>query len=435
MAFSNAKGGTVYVGVNDGGEVKGLQIGKETIQNWINEVKTKTAPQIIPDVEVLTIENKTVVTLSAMEYPIKPVSKSGRYYKRIANANHVMSIEEIANEHLKTINTSWDFYPDPNHSLKDISLEKVARFIKNIEQRSQSNIEMSGLDFLEKIEIIRNDQLTFGGYLLFVNDYCLISDVQVGRFKSEITIIDSISLNSDLFTETDEIIDFIKKHLMVEYIISGEPQRTERFDYPLDAIREIVINMIVHRDYRDSSGSIIKIFDDRIEFFNPGNLYGGITIEDLLSGYYTSKSRNKLVAKAFKETGLIERYGSGIMRVRKICKDYDIKEPVFKEVSHGFLVILYKESINATRKIEILETDLKSDLKTDLKTDLKINSLEEQIIAIIEADNKISIPKIAQELGKGITGTKKYIANLKADNRLKRIGPDKGGHWEILPHQ
>ena len=106
-----------------------------------------------------------------MEYPIKPVSKSGRYYKRIANANHIMSIEEIANEHLKTFNTSWDFYPDPNHSIKDISLKKVARFIKNIEQRSQNNIEISGMDFLEKIEIIRNGQLTFGGYLLFVNDY------------------------------------------------------------------------------------------------------------------------------------------------------------------------------------------------------------------------------------------------------------------------
>ena len=183
--------------------------------------------------------------------------------------------------------------------------------------------------------------------------------------------------------------------------------------------------MIVHRDYRDSSGSIIKIFDDRIEFFNPGNLYGGITIDDLLIGNYTSKSRNKLVAKAFKETGSIERYGSGIMRVRKICREYGVKEPEFAEVSHGFMVKLYKESINATRKIQVLETDLKTDLKT--------NSLDEQIIAIIVADNKISIPKIAQEIGKGITVTKNYIANLKAEKRLKRIGPLKGGYWEILP--
>ena len=423
VAFSNVKGGTVFIGVADDGKVKGIQLGKKTLQNWINEVKNKTSPQIIPDVEVLTIENKIVVAFSAIEYPIKPVSKSGRFYKRIANANHLMSIDEIANEHLKTINSSWDFYPDPNHSLKDISLEKISRFIKHIEQRAQSNIEMSELDFLEKMEIIRSKQLTFGGYLLFVKDYCLISDIQVGRFKSETTIIDSVSLNSDLFTETDEIISFIKKHLMVEYIITGQPQRTERFDYPLDAIREIVINMIVHRDYRDSSGSLIKIFDDRIEFFNPGSLYGGITIEDLISENYTSKSRNKLIAKAFKEIGLIERYGSGILRVRKICHEYGLKAPEFKEFAQGFQVVLYKESENETPKI--------ADNKTDLKTDLKTDSLEEQIIAIVLANSKISIPKIAQEIGKGITITKQYIANLKAGNKITRVGPDKGGHWEI----
>ncbi len=101
---------------------------------------------------------------------------------------------------------------------------------------------------------------------MFADDYCPVTDVQAGRFKSPVTIIDSISFNSDLFTEVDEILFFIRKHLMVEYIITGEPQRTERFDYPGEAIREIVINMIVHRDYRESSHSIIKIFDDRISF-------------------------------------------------------------------------------------------------------------------------------------------------------------------------
>lgn len=80
------------------------------------------------------------------------------------------------------------------------------------------------MDFLAKLEIIRKKQITFGGYLLFVNDYCLISDVQVGRFKSPSTIIDSISVNTDLFSEVDEILFFIRKHLMAEYIITGEPQ-------------------------------------------------------------------------------------------------------------------------------------------------------------------------------------------------------------------
>src|SRR5690606_38507413 len=139
--------------------------------------------------------------------------------------------------HLKTINGSWDFYPDPRHSLDDISLAKASRFIHRIEQRTDSRIPLTPVELLAKREVLRRGKLTFGVYLLFVKDYCLISDIQVGRFKSDITIIDSVSLNTDLFSEVDEVIAFIKKHLMIEYVITGDPQRTERFDYPLDAIR------------------------------------------------------------------------------------------------------------------------------------------------------------------------------------------------------
>ena len=300
VAFSNAKGGTVFVGVSDTGKIQGVTIGKETVPNWINEIKNKTSLQIIPEIEVLNIDNKTVVSFFVIEYPIKPVAIRGKYYKRVGNSNHLLSIDEIANEHLKTINSSWDFYIDPFHSLVDLSEEKIRKFTTKILQLdSNKQIDLSDADILKKMEILRDNKVTFGAYLLFVKDYCSISDIQIGRFKSDITIIDSVSLNFDLFQEVDDIMAFIKKHLKIEYIITGNPQRTERFDYPLDAIREIVINMVVHRDYRDSSASIIKIFDSRIEFYNPGKLYGGITVQDLLTGNYVSKSRNKLIAKAF----------------------------------------------------------------------------------------------------------------------------------------
>ena len=180
-------------------------------------------------------------------------------------------------------------------------------------------------------------------YLLFVKDFCLISGIQAGRFKTATDIIDSISLNTDILSEINELIIFLRKHLMVEYIITGNPQREERYDYPLDAIREIVLNMIVHRDYRDSSDSSIKIFDDRIEFFNPGNLYDGLTVEQLESNHYKSKTRNKLIALMFKECGLIEKYGSGIARIKKFCKEHNILTPKFEEIQKGFQVTLYKE--------------------------------------------------------------------------------------------
>jgi len=153
-------------------------------------------------------------------------------------------------------------------------------------------------------------------------------------------------LQTDLFAEVEQVLAFIRKHLMVEYIITGKARRTERFDYPLDAIREIVVNMIVHRDYRSSSASIIKFFDKRIEFFNPGGLYDGLTLSDLLSGDYTSKTRNKLIAKAFKEFGLVERYGTGVKRILDICSSHGVFPPKFEERPGGFLVTLFKEKIN-----------------------------------------------------------------------------------------
>ena len=106
VAFSNAKGGTVYVGVSDRGKVQGITIGKETIPNWLNEIKLKTTPQIIADADIITLDKKTVAALFVPEYPIKPVSIRGRYYKRAGKSNHLLSIDEISNEHLKTINSS-----------------------------------------------------------------------------------------------------------------------------------------------------------------------------------------------------------------------------------------------------------------------------------------------------------------------------------------
>ena len=126
-------------------------------------------------------------------------------------------------------------------------------------------------------------------------------------------------------------------------IITGEPQRIERYDYPLEAIREIVTNMIVHRDYRDSGDSIVKIFDDHITFFNPGKLYDGLTVEKLQSGNYSSRSRNKALAKMFKEVGSIEKYGSGIARIKQECHNHGIAEPEIEEFQHGFRVTLYKQ--------------------------------------------------------------------------------------------
>ena len=332
-----------------------------------------------------------------------------------------MGLSDISEEYLKTFNSSWDFYTDPMHSLEDISIEKVKKFISEIEKNQQLKINQQPYDFLSKLEILRNNKLTFGAYLLFVKDNCLISDIQIGRFKSEITIIDSISIETDLFTALNESIAFIRKHLMIEFIITGEPQHEERFDYPLDAIREIVVNMIVHRDYRDSSGSIIKIYDNKIEFFNKGKLFGGITIENLLTDNYSSQTRNKLIAKAFKETGIIEKYGTGIKRILNICKNYGVIPPKFEEVFNGFKVTLFKEKLD-----EPLNDPLNEPLNDPL------NDRQKEIIILIRNNKYIIVKELMDSLNAGRETIKRDINKLQKAKIIKRIGSKKTGHWEVI---
>jgi ATP-dependent DNA helicase RecG len=121
VAFANTKGGVVYVGIDDVGTINGLHIGKETIAQWVNEVKNKTSPSIIPDAELIDTGDGKIVALLIQEYPVKPISFRGKYFKRIKNANHQLQVSEVVNMHLQSLNTSWDAYPDPIHTLDDIS--------------------------------------------------------------------------------------------------------------------------------------------------------------------------------------------------------------------------------------------------------------------------------------------------------------------------
>ena len=140
VAFSNNRGGTVYIGITDDLEIKGVTTGKESLVHWINEVKGKTVPKIIPDIETVVIEEKTIVLMSVNEYPIKPVCTRGRYFKRVGNANHLLSVSEVVDLHLQSLNSSWDAYPDPIHSIDDISMEKIQ---ESIEAMTHNSITIS----------------------------------------------------------------------------------------------------------------------------------------------------------------------------------------------------------------------------------------------------------------------------------------------------
>ena len=360
VAFSNAVGGSVYIGIYDDGKATGITLGAETVPRFVNEIKQKTVPSVIPNVEIISLKNdRDIVVLTVIEYPLKPVSFLGSYYKRINAANHKLTSDEIANIYLQSLNSSWDMFPDPTHDLNDIDHDKVLNCI-NLMKNKGMTINESTLTFLSKYNLIREGKPTFAATLMFCNRITDVTTIELGRFKTNITIIDTARTKSDIISQVDEVMNYVKSHINCELVFTGTPQHTEKWQYPLEAIREIVLNMIVHRDYRSTSDSIIKIFDDKIEFFNPGRLPDNITIDDLLNNTYISNPRNKKIADVFKDFGWIEKYGSGIGRIIQQFLDLNLPIPTFSNIADGFLVTVFceinKTTVEENEKITVEET-------------------------------------------------------------------------------
>ena len=413
VAFSNAKGGAVYVGISDNGKISGISLAKETLPQFINEIKGKTIPSIIPDTEIIDVENdKKVVALSVQEYPIKPVSFQGKYYKRVNASNHLLSANEISDMFLQTMNTSWDMYPDPVHTLDDISLDKVKNVMETLKNKKIS-VENDVNLFMTKYNLLRDGKPTLAAYLMFKKYDCVLTTIELGRFQDPITIKDTARSKSDVFAQVDEVLNFVQKHINLEVIITGNPYNTQKWQYPLEALREIVLNMIIHRDYRSSYDSIVKVYNDKIEFYNPGGLPDSISIEDLLSNNYESKPRNKKIAETFKDIGLIEKYGSGIKRIMDYFKEENLPTPIFETSVDSFKVTVFCKT-------------------TGENVGENVGENQAIILRAIKNNQWITTEELSEILQKTTRTVERNLKALKSAGTIEREGPDKGGYWRVL---
>ncbi|OQY05657.1 MAG: hypothetical protein B6I25_05375 [Planctomycetales bacterium 4572_13] len=318
VAFANTDGGKVVIGVEDSGRVCGVELANETVQKYLNEIKQATYPQLFPKVFIEEKDDKQILIFEISEFPVKPVACKGRYYKRVQNSNHLLSVEEIVDLQQQSLSVSFDAYP-AKISLKELDKELIERFFLRVNEGGRMFLTGDIAVSLTKLGLLRGGQVSIAAKLLFGDPE---RKIRIGRFKSEATIIDDNIVDAPLFSAVEQAMVFIKKHINLSYDFDGSLQRKERWQYPIEALRELLLNTVVHRDYKNLSDIIVKIFDDRIVFTNPGTLYGRLKVEDLQRDDYTSSIRNKLIAEAFYLTGDIEKYGTGFVRIREYMRDY-----------------------------------------------------------------------------------------------------------------
>lgn len=425
-AFANTKGGTILVGVSDARKVKGVSTGKESLSRWANGISQETEPKIIPEIEVESVGGKKVVLIRVKEFPIKPVAVRGRCFRRVGNSNRVMIPQEIAEMHLHSIGTSWDAFTAKDKTIEDLNLKKVEKYVKYANATGRRKIEEGPIEVLKKLGLVKDGKPTWAAVLTFGREPqkpLLQSAVHCGRFRADKThIIDDLMVETDLIDQVDEVMKFIARHISVRYEFEGKPRRREVWEYPLEALREAVINAVVHRDYAISANVQVEIYDGMIEIWNPGKLLPGITIDDLYRKEHKSVIRNKLIAQVFYDIGYIEKYGSGTIKIIELCKGHGIPLPEFREVSGGFSTVFRKDVYTEEflRGLELNERQIKAVLYVKEKG--KITNREyRQMFGITDRTALRDLTAICEKgaLQKvGVTGRKtEYI--------LTRQKPDK----------
>jgi len=300
----------------------------------------------------------------------------------------------------------------------ELDEEAIHNFVKMSKKRINISENDSLIKILNNLELIRDNKLTNAAVLLFGKNpsrYINVADARVGRFKTQTEILDTVEAKGNLFKEKDILFDAVKKHLNVKFVIKGELEREDIWDYPLDAIREGIINALIHRDYLDSADIQIKVYDDKIWIWNPGKLPDGISI-DMLKKEHSSKPRNRFLALTFYYAGLIEKWGSGTKRMVDLCVSQGLPEPEFKEEFGGVSVYFYKDMYSEENLLK-----------------MKLNERQIKAVRFIKENKSINlssfralIPEVSEKT------LYRDLQELVKKGLLKEIGEKKGRKYELV---
>lgn len=465
--FANAQGGTLYIGVDDKGNVVGIENAKQLLEKLPNLINQTMG--LMANINLLTEDGKEYlsVSVSAAE---QPVSYRGKYYYRSGTTLQEMNGSALQSFLLRKMNLSWDAVIQPNATIEDIDREAVDYFMRHAIEAQRIDPETRN-DSTEKI--LRNlklideqGHLTMAALLLFGKDierWNMSAVFRIGRFQvSRDNLIIHDNIVCPLIMMPDRVISTLRSKYLVSPIHYEGLFRKEPLEIPEDGLREIICNAIVHKDY---TGTFIqmRVWDDRVELWNIGTLPEGFTVETLMAEH-DSRPRNMLIAKVFYLAGFIEAWGRGYEKIRKAFEKEQLQFPMFEQVRGGMSATIQRErfvAINngASQKSgQKTESGTETTQKTTEKTEgvaekwpesgqknivenagnivesivEKLSAKQAQIIRLMAAKPTISAKEISKELSIAPRNVQVHIKKLQEKGIIRRIGPDKGGHWEIV---
>ncbi len=385
VAFSWIKGGIVIFGISNSGKILGVEIGKGTIEELANNIKQKTDPKIYPNINILEINNKNIILVEIGKISDEPILFFGRAYKRVGKSTHQLSRDEYKRVIRDLYEQEFDGQVCEKASLKDIDWDFVKNeFIPLYEKISERKVEGEIKELLESLSCIRNNKPTNAGILLFgkkPQKFFMNSYIALARYRGDVEDakrLDYKEFEGNLFQQIDNCNRYIRDHIAVmSRLEPGEVRREDIPEYGFFSIRELITNAVCHRDYSEQGSKvIIKMFDNRIDYYNPGGLSRDITPQNIIQKQY---SRNPMIAKVLSKVEYIEELGEGWNKIIKEHKEHSLKPELPK--------------INADKSSMLVSLFSTKGKFEEGKEGLVLNERQRKAIEYLKENNSISISK------------------------------------------
>ena len=333
-AFANANGGIILIGVDNDGTICGIDD-----HNRLKSEIQSTARSADPPIKVEIESAGEILCVRIPGQHEKPYSFGGKFFLRQGASSQQMSREEIREFFYKEGLIRFDETPCGKFSLADdLGSDNWALF----RQRAKIPENMDPETALTNLQLIdENGRMTQAGAWLLARDirkFCSSGDVSCALFMGteKVRILDRRDFHNDIYSMIEETVSWILSKINVEYIIK-HVRRDERPELPEEALREAVVNALAHRDYRSNANVQVYVFKNRVEIVNPGGLPAGMTEMDLGT---KSIPRNHLLFSLLHRMEMVEKIGSGIQRIRNLCREHGVPEPVI-EVSDFWVTTIF----------------------------------------------------------------------------------------------
>ena len=440
VAFANGNGGKIVFGIDDKTlEIVGMDEDNifKTLDAITNAISDSCEPRIRPDVTLQTVNDKTVIVVEILPgamrpYYIKSEGMTEGTYMRVSGTTRPVEGYMLKELILEGQNRYFDSEPCGELQITD---EDIQNFCKTMKETAIKNTWQNSEKAKIK-DITKNTLLSWGiltevqgeifptiAYALLTGQLRMQPVIQCGLFKGKdrAYFADRKEFDGPIQNQVDAAYQYVLEKINMGMQIQGI-YRQDVYELPTDSVRELIANAVAHRSYLEPGNIQVAIFDDRLEVTSPGMLLNNVSIKKMMEGY--SKPRNPAIANAFAYMKIIEKWGTGIPRIFRECREYGLPDPELIDFDGDFRVNMYRNTaIDYSPRVNDRVNDKVND---------RVNEIEEKILKFIDNDPAITITQLSMELELSRKTIAAKLKTLKEKKMIERVGSSRKGYWKIL---